>query len=201
MEMLPTGEVVVVWTDGAAGRKVFAAIKPPGAPFGPARVISEDSPDQLEMDANARGDVMVVWRDEDADSDIRTHFNLRPAGGSFAPEGTEISPDGENTADPTVALHPSGAALVAWTRGPGDGHLFASFRPAGGSFGAPDEIDPTDSDDPALGFEPNGDAAVVWQGGDAAEGVLRALRPAGAGSTFGAPAPIWPTPTGSASPS
>ena len=187
--MLPSGEIVAAWPTAAPTPRCSPPSSHPGGPSGRPRVISEDSPDQLEMDSNARGDVMVVWRDGPL-GNIRTYFNLKPAGGSFAATGTPVTPDGQNSADPMVALDPLGNALVAWSRSPGVGQLYAAYRPAGGAFSAPDEIDPTDSDDPALAFEPNGDAAVVWQGAAAGEGVIRALRPAGAGSTFGAPAPI-----------
>jgi hypothetical protein len=66
---------------------------------------------------------------------------------------------------PSITMGPGGAALVLWTTGGPDPLLMYAYRPAGGAFGAPGELDdeyPLGEQAPVVAFDAAGDATVVW---------------------------------------
>jgi hypothetical protein len=122
---------------------------------------------------------------------VRTSF--RPAGGSFG-EAVPLSNagPGQFASSPEVAFDGQGNALVLWLFFDGTNSLVqAAFRPAGGSFGAPQTISATGQSASAIDFalDGQGNALAVWSRSDGANRRTEAaFRPAG--GSFGAAAPI-----------
>ena len=84
---------------------------------------------------DAAGDATVVWYGLDGSNYIVEAATVTD-GMPSAP--AKLSAAGQKAFFPTVAMNERGDTVVAWTRGEGaNGIVQASFRPAGGSFGAP----------------------------------------------------------------
>ena len=99
-----------------------------------------------------------------------------------------------------VAANARGDTIVSWTRNAGGGAQMvqASFRPAGGAFGAPQDIGPTEpcyllgfgGATPDVALDAQGGAVIVFPARDSTGGgaVRAAMKPAG--GSFGAPADL-----------
>ena len=67
----------------------------------------------------------------------------RSPGGTFAAPAVVARPGGREILEIATALSARGDALVAWIEASdSSAHVFASLRPAGGAFGAPEEVSP-----------------------------------------------------------
>jgi hypothetical protein len=140
---------------------VGASFRPAGGGFGGTVSISENSQDAFLPGAafDANGNAVAVWTRSDG-SDSRIQAAFRPAGGSFEP-AKDISPTGENASSPSVAMNPSGDAIVIWDQtvsNPLANRIAAARRPAAGSFGATEFVsDPSStSGSPAIALDAQG---------------------------------------------
>ncbi len=137
---------------------------------------------------DAAGDATVVWY-----GSLGSNYLVQAAtvtdGMSSAP--VTLSAAGKNAVLPTVAMNDRGDTVVAWTRGEGsNGIVQASFRPAGGSFGAPVSLSTggESATAPRVTIDDAGNATVVWDRYNGVhELVEEATRPAATGS-FSKPA-------------
>jgi hypothetical protein len=145
---------------------------------------------------DGRGDAFVAYSLQEAGQiDARVHVVEHAAGGgtNLIDLGT-VSDPAANSLEPRIAADAAGDLLVAWYAA---GDIWATTRPAGGSFGAP--IDVSDSDglvDPistvgptlALAMDAAGDAALAWPRwtDDKFEDVALAAAVRPAGGSFGA---------------
>lgn len=97
-----------------------------------------------------------------------------------------LSTAGKKALSPAVAMNDRGDTVVAWTRGEGsDGVVQASYRPAGGSFGAPVSLSPggESATAPRVAIDDAGDATVIWDRNNGGhELVEQATRPAATGN-------------------
>jgi hypothetical protein len=190
------GNALVVW-DGFDGTnpRVQAAFRPTGGSFGPPQNISAalQGPVAPEVAIDQQGNALAIWTRSDG-TNHRIQAAFRPVGGSFSPAQT-ISDPGQNAFSGKVAFDAQGNALAIWTRSDGT-HLRiqAAFRPAGGSFGAPQTISPAGgsaSQFTEISVDAQGNALVVWDRSDGTHlRIQAAFRPAG--GSFGAPQTISP---------
>jgi hypothetical protein len=153
----------------------------------PAMAISpagHDADDQY-VATDPQGDAIAIWRESDG-SNARIYVSVRPPGGDFG-LAEPISPAGQDAGfQPRVALDANGNAIAVWTQytGASTSVVQAAFRPADGTFGAPDTISPTSGlvATPRIAFDLFGDAVAVWthnDGGTAKDQIQANIRSAG----------------------
>ena len=139
------------------------------------------------MAEDAAGDATVVWYSLGT-SDVVEAATVTD-GMPSAP--ATLSEAGKEAFFPTVAMNDRGDTIVAWTSGEGSTvKAQASFRPAGGSFGAPVTLSSGGAvvESPRVAIDEAGDATVVWDRNNGGlELVEEATRPAAAGN-FSEPA-------------
>jgi hypothetical protein len=153
---------LTLWASGI----VEDAFRPADGSFGAAEAISnsaESSAPQVAFDHH--GNATAVWRRSVVPYD-RIQAAFRPAGGSFE-SPTTLSGEGPDLfLSPSLASDAKGNAIAAWFRyGVGDNRIQVAFRPAGGSFGAPETIaeEPNGGlGNPALAMNRRGDAVLAW---------------------------------------
>ncbi|WP_211233020.1 hypothetical protein [Solirubrobacter soli] len=106
----------------------------------------------------ANGTAMAVWRVEDGNTD--THYSaIRGPGGSWEQPQTIVSDS--DISNVQFALSDGGAAVAVWAD-PTPGGIWASFRPAGGAWGAPEKVaNPMLRHDVAMSA--TGDAVLLYQ--------------------------------------
>ena len=134
------------------------------------------------MAEDAAGDATVVWYT------FGLNFLVEAAtvtdGMPSAP--VTLSAAGKKALFPTVAMNDRGDTIVAWTRGEGsNGVVQASYRPAGGSFGAPVNLSTggESATAPRVAIDDAGDSTVVWDRYNGANEVVEeATRLAATGS-------------------
>ncbi len=95
-----------------------------------------------------------------------------------------LSAAGEPGVLPRVAVNTGGDTLAVWQRFDGSNYrIQASYRPAGGSFGAPQMLSGAGLTalDPQIALNDAGDAAVVWQYDGSPKHIYATYRAAGGG--------------------
>ncbi len=123
---------------------------------------------QLAFDGN--GDAVTVW-ETTGGPHTTIEAASRAAGGSFSAPQT-LSDATQDSASPAVAGDPHGDAVAVWVQTTGASHTVeASYRPAGGTFGAPQTLSAPGyyALTPRVALDDNGNAVVVWSlfsGGD-----------------------------------
>jgi len=143
--------------------------------------------------ASGNGTAVAVWQRSDG-SNLRVQAAVRPSGGNFGAPAT-LSDPGQDAFKSAVAMDPAGNALAVWERfdggSPNRPRVQASWRPAGGSFGAPQTLSTAgvDTDAPQVSLDSSGTATVVWVSGATGNLRIQASRAASLG-TFGAPQTI-----------
>ncbi len=175
------GGAAVTWL--GPGQVVQVATRQPLGGFSSPLDLSPAGENRAPQVAeDAAGDATVVWYT------FGLNFLVEAAtvtdGMPSAP--VTLSAAGKKALFPTVAMNDRGDTVVAWTRGEGsDGVVQASFRPAGGSFGAPVSLSPggESATAPRVAIDDAGNATVVWDRYNGAlEVVEEATRPAASGS-------------------
>ena len=140
-----SGEAIVLWTvepvkdersgdersaRGRAERELWAAIAPPGAPFGAPKLIdpiASSAPYDLTVAPDGRALVVFGSGDQLVAAE-------RPPGGVFGYPFTVADTIDEFGSAPTSVLRPDGAAIIAWA-GLTDGTMSVRTRTAPGIFG------------------------------------------------------------------
>jgi hypothetical protein len=190
----PDSSVTVVWRrfDGS-NTIIQAATRPPGGSFGAPVDISATGQNAVnpEIAVGPDGTAAAAWQRSNGSNTI-IQAAIRPPGGSFGAP-VDLSAPGQNAfGNPQVAVDPSGAVTVVWSRSNGSDEIVqASTRPPGGSFGAPVNLSATgqDNDRPQVATGPEGTATVVWRRSDGTNTIIQAAtRPPG--GVFGAPITI-----------
>lgn len=162
--MTPEGEVLAIWRGGTTDDYVVRSVeRSAGGPLGSSQelVAAGDIVENLNLDLNANGDAIAVWRRRDGDW-MRLQYSVREPGGEFS-LGQFGSPTLANVAQPQVALEDDGDAIAVWRRAPnGDDFLRYAFRPAGGQFGAVGSVAAEGGSDPQVAVDGAGNATAVW---------------------------------------
>jgi hypothetical protein len=126
------------------------------------------------------GNALAVWFRSGGPTVVQAA--ARPAGGTWQAT-QDISVDGQGARDPQVALDPSGNAVAVWYRSDGGSWIVqAAYRPAGGSWQAPENLSVPGQDAvlPKIAFDPVGNAIAVWQRRNGNNYIVQAAaRPAG----------------------
>jgi hypothetical protein len=177
---------------------VVAAVLPGSAAATPTFLspvsVSDAGQDGYEpqLAQDGAGNVLAVWTRFDG-ANLRIQARFRTAGGAWGSTAT-ISTAGRDAYEPQVAFDPSGNAIAVWTQFDGaHGRVRASFRPAGGAFGADQTISPggRTAVAPQISIDSTGKAIAVWYFFDGTTDRIEAsVRPAGA--TFGPAQTISP---------
>lgn len=164
----------IVWSrgdydvPGNPPKAIQAVTRPPGGSFGPAVELPGSRPEGgvPQIAFSPDGSATVVWGWVAADtSAYAIKAATRIPGGSF---GTpiKISPDAQVFGSPSIAVAGDGTATVVSTRTDGPNTIYATTRPAGGSFGPQVRVSGagtgTDAGSDQLAVSPDGTATVVW---------------------------------------
>ena len=110
------------------------------------------------------GTATAVWRRSDGAKFI-IQAATRPPGGSFG-AAVNLSANGQDAANPRIAIAPDGTATTVWYRaGETTSIIQAATRPPGGSFGAAVDLSAAGQTafDPEIGVAPDGTATAVWR--------------------------------------
>ena len=118
----------------------------------------------------------------------RARYVTRSAGGSFSSQQTPSTPGVDSTGI-DVAMNKSGAAVLVWMeRGDSEEWIVrAMTKPAGGSFGAPQDVSASGRDavNPSVALSDNGAAVVAWSRYNGTHIIAQAALKSSAGSSFG----------------
>jgi hypothetical protein len=148
------------------------------------------SQQQVAFDQN--GDATAVWQSTGG-LDPVIEASARPAGGAFSAPQTLSDPSAYSMS-PDVAADMQGDAVAVWLHSDGANmRVQAAYRPAGGSFGAPQTLSAVgyEAREPRVAMNGAGDAVIVWS---LASGLTEKLQASSAapGGTFGEPADLTP---------
>jgi hypothetical protein len=179
------GNAVAIWQYVVGADVVIqAAVRPAGGSFGQPKDISATGHSagnaQVAMDPD--GDAVVVWERSNGTNTI-VQAAFRPPGGSFG-ETKDLSEIGQSAGLAQVAMDRLGDAVVVWERSNGTNTIIqAAFRPAGGSFGLPQDLSAAGGNAgfPRVALDDQGNAVAVWHRLNGANAIIQAgVRPAGA---------------------
>lgn len=150
--------------------------------------VSDPGQDAFEpqVKEDASGNMLFVWTRSDG-VNFRIQSRFRAADGTWDATQT-ISDPGQDASSPQVAIDPSGNAIAVWSRFDGTNtRIQASYRPSGGSFGAPQTISSAgqNATNPEVSMDTSGNAVAVWERLDGVKlRVEASVRPAS--GSFGA---------------
>jgi hypothetical protein len=140
---------------------------------------------QIALDPG--GDAVVVWQ---ATGSPHTSIlaSAQPAGGAFGAAQTLSDPSADSTR-PDVASDAHGDAVAVWLHAEGGTtRVQASYRPAGGAFGAVQTLSPAglEAAEPRVAMDGAGDALVIWRLSTGGQSEIE-VASAAPGGAFGAP--------------
>lgn len=158
------GGAAVAWLQpSVGGSTVQVAMRAPLGSFAPPLDVSPGAEIRApQVAVDAAGDATVVWYGSNGSNYLAEAATVTD-GMPSAP--VKLSEAGENAIFPTVAMNDRGDTIVAWAREEGASAIVqASFRPAGGSFGAPVNLSAKGqfASLPRVAIDAAGDATVVW---------------------------------------
>jgi len=166
----PRGEAVVVWGHPlTSSLAIQAAVRPPGASFGPAITLSDASrtaQNDPDVAISDNGTIVAVWTWNNGTRNV-IQAATRPPGGSFPVPGAAqtLSDTAQAAGNARVASNARGDVAVVWQRSNGSNQIAqARVRPAGGSFAPTVDLSDKDADAsaPAVAIDPRGRATAVW---------------------------------------
>ncbi|HXB66018.1 MAG TPA: PKD domain-containing protein [Solirubrobacteraceae bacterium] len=183
------GDVAMAWASFVSGKLAAQVVtRPAGGSYSAALTLSPPGSETRApvVGVDGAGEAVAAWPAAGANYIIEA----TTVSGAAVSAPQKLSAPGENAVSPAIAVDERGDAIVAWTRENGTENVVqASFRPAGGHFGAAVSL-PTKSGNtmhPEVAIDAAGDATVVWERFDGAEEIVEAAtRPAATGA-FTAP--------------
>ncbi len=183
------GDVAMAWASLVSGKLAAQIVtRPPGGSFSAALTLSPPGSEARApvVGVDGAGEAVAAWPAAGANLIVEA----ATVSGATASAPQKLSAPGGNAVLPAVAVDERGDAIVAWMRENGTENVVqASFRPAGGHFGAAVNL-PTKSGNtmhPEVAIDAAGDATVVWERFNGAEEIVEAAtRPAATGA-FTAP--------------
>jgi hypothetical protein len=132
------------------------------------------------------GDAIAVWESSGGPEPV-IMAAARPAGGDFTSPQMLSDPSAFSTS-PEVAADAQGDAVAVWLRFDGvNARVQAAYRPAGGSFGAPQTLSAAgyEAREPRVAMNAAGEAVIVWSLGSGLSEEAQAVS-AASGGVFGA---------------
>jgi hypothetical protein len=164
-----TGIATAVWygSDGVQKLRVESATRPAAGTFGSVQTVSDTSQDAFDprVGMDAAGNAVTAFERFDGTNN-RILAASKTAAGTFGAAST-VSAAGQSAVDLQVDVNREGIATAIWGRFDGSRtRIQVSLRPAGGSFGAVQTINPaTDGFKPQID-QSSGNAVAVWYRGD-----------------------------------
>jgi hypothetical protein len=171
---------VIVWSQSDDGMQsqIFRSHKRNGSWNDPSRLFDNISPDgqdafRPKVALNDNDESVVVWRQSDGlnfqifRSQYRNGLWSDPSGLT-----DNISPDGQDTFIPRVALNDNGDAVIVWPQSDGMSNQIFRSENRNGSWNDPtslsDNISPNGQAAalPQVALSENGDALIVWEQSD-----------------------------------
>ncbi len=157
------GNATVVWsgTDGvrsvvyAKYRSVVSGVWGGPIMLSPGDADAAGGP---SLATDSSGDTVVVWMLSTPSGSVVEASQRSSASGSWSSPVQLSAPGAEQ--EPSVAMNQEGDAIVVWRQ---VGGLAASFRPAGGVWGAPAAFGEPDAADTTVQLDAGGNAVAVWQ--------------------------------------
>ncbi|HXP36906.1 MAG TPA: hypothetical protein VN817_03990, partial [Solirubrobacteraceae bacterium] len=146
----------------------IAAAPAGAAPWGAPEEVSipGGSASWSKVGIDAAGNATVVWTRSDG-LHLLVQAAERPVGGSWGTPVDLSAPVG-NAENVTLAVDPAGDVVVAWKqRLAGSEAIEAEYKPAGGSWGAPEAVEfgAAVVETPAVAIDAAGDAVLIWRQG------------------------------------
>jgi PKD repeat protein len=187
------GDVALAWVGSLSGKlSAQIATRPPSGSFSTPHLLSPAGGEARAplVAEDAVGEAVAVWPASVGGSNLILEASTVVDGVPSTP--VKLSAPGQNAFEPAVAVDERGDAIVAWARNNGTNDIVqASFRPAGGSFGAPVSLSAEGSNamSPKVAIDAAGDATVVWERYGTETVVEEAARPAATG-VFSKPAAL-----------
>lgn len=133
-------------------------------------------PDSPQVAIDLAGNAVAVWTETDPNSTfIRINSSTAPFGGPWTTP-VFISPDGENAADPHVAVDAAGNATAVWDRNVGTNKTIQyATKPFGAAWNGALDLTSTSeiATTPQIAVNASGKAVVVWEF-DGATSIIRA---------------------------
>jgi hypothetical protein len=156
------GDATAIWTnDAVVGSVVQTAYRPAGAGWEPPLDLSGPGGEVegADLAVDPAGDAVAVWRVTTGGSFL-VQAAFRPAGGSWgSPETVPISGAAGET--PQVSIDEAGDAVLVYKDGAAG--IFASYRPANGSWQGGVHISGGGAADPDVVMNSAGAAVAVWK--------------------------------------
>ena len=156
------------------------AVAPAQGLFGDGLTISPDGvpASQPRIATDRANNAIAVWTAQDDAGNLRVQAAFRPDGGDFGPAQT-LSQQGATAFDPQIVFDQHANAFVAWTAFPDStgSEIQVSFRPKGGSFGAPVTVsEPATAGRESIGarIAVKESAMVVWTKNEADTSTVQA---------------------------
>ncbi len=187
--MTGQGDVIALWRSFEGGPyRIYGSVRPAGGSFSPATSLSpvESVVESIDVVADSTGNTVATWRQGLGGEKVVLFSSFRPAGGELQP-AAQVLGAGEHVFQPDTDMNPSGDAITVYRRAPGsDDHIAYVLRPAGGDFGAQQEITTYKAEYPTVGLADDGTAIAAWR--TTGTKIEAARRPPG--GSFGAIQPV-----------
>jgi hypothetical protein len=185
------GEAVATWEGSSSVNVTQVATLPPGGTWTASVTLSEAGRNSSDptVAIDPAGDAIVVWAGANGAGTSIAQEAMRPAGGAWT-KPVKLSAEGQNAELPVVAIAPSGAAVVAWSRSNGTDFIVqATRRASGGIWTMPVNLSKPGggASRPSVAIDPAGDALVAWERWNGAEDVLQAARQTGEAGPWSTP--------------
>jgi hypothetical protein len=163
----PTGALHAVWEDGATTlTEVYHARRPPGGPWDAPEVVSStplSASVEPHLAVGGDGTLHAVWVEQEArtGNTFEVVHATRPASGGGWGPAVDVSRQGGNCYEPTVAVDPvDGVARIAWMLAEdGDIHFVAAPGAAPVNVSRSAAL----SERPALALDAAGVPTIAWE--------------------------------------
>jgi Ca2+-binding RTX toxin-like protein len=179
-----SGHVTAVWLSVRNRRRSLMSSSRTidGAWTGPQAVTDAvGNPSAPVVAVNKQGDAAVAWQSSSGGFRVIAAAT-QPVGAKWsAPE--LLSGPGRNASRPRLVMDAAGDGFAGWIRSNGDWAVAqVAYRPAAGSWGAPENLSNRSGDASGLdlAITADGDAIATWQQGSPSSNLWSSSRPAGA---------------------
>jgi len=175
------GDAVAVWQGSGSGNEfVSAAVRPAGGGWQPAARLSTAGAraEGAAVAIDPEGEATAAWQRSEGSRPV-VQASQHPAAGAWSTP-VSLSPSGNSSSEPAVAVDAKGDAIVAWTINRYD--IESALRPAGKSWKGAVTIPAAEGEPtaPFIAFDGAGDAFAAWSVVHKLEaGVRGAVLPAG----------------------
>lgn len=185
----PEGSATVAWSRNDGGDQVVVASTRPVATgaFGPTTQISNDGENAagISIASDSVGDVTVAWVNASGPVVVKVR-TLHADTGAWDPTVTELNDAGHAANGYAMVTNPDGSVTVVWGTYDGQPTLRMQTRPAGGTWGAPRDVQQASGsvDNPRVAFNAAGDGVAVWRSNPGGAWEVRAARYSAADDTW-----------------